>query len=118
MLVPLEVVRQFHSQVLIMLYVLLVFPAELVSLALKIPFWVICIAKHLLTLKLICHFVTQSVSASRSFCRMVQSPADLISLYMIQSSANSLVVKLTQDGRSRCKQLDLQNIGFYTREFF
>ena len=76
------------------------FPQSLWVLRWKFLLWVICTAKHLLTLKLVYHFVTRRVNASRSLCRVVVSPADFISLCMIQSSAHSLVVELTQDGRS------------------
>ena len=66
-------------------------------------FLVLCITRrtsHLSGLKHICQVVTHSCNRSRSFCKMSQSLLAFIRLYSRQSSANSLGVDWTQEGRS------------------
>ena len=55
---------------------------------------------HLAALNLISHFEPQLSSEFRSFCRAIWSCLFLISLYTRQSSAKSLTLEETTDGKS------------------
>ena len=51
-------------------------------------------------LKLMCHHFSYVSRVKRSFCRVIDSPSELIGRYMAVSSAKSLTLDLTWSGRS------------------
>ena len=61
---------------------------------------VICRFWHLDGLKLMSHRCSHLSRVQRSFCRVIESPSELIAKYMAVSSANSLTLDLTWSGRS------------------
>ena len=61
---------------------------------------VICRTWHLDGLKLMSHRFSYVSRVKRSFCRVIDSPSELIGRYMSVSSAKSLTLDLTWSGRS------------------
>ena len=61
---------------------------------------VICRTWHLDGLKLMSHRFSHISRMWRSFCRIIDSPSELIARYMAVSSAKSLTLDLTWSGRS------------------
>ena len=61
---------------------------------------VICRTWHLDGLKLMSHRFSHISRMWRSFCRVIDSPSELIARYMAVSSAKSLTLYLTWSGRS------------------
>ena len=61
---------------------------------------VICRTWHLDGLKLMSHRFSHISRVWRSFCRIIDSPSELIARYMAVSSAKSLTLDLTWSGRS------------------
>ena len=61
---------------------------------------VICRTWHLDGLNLLPHRCSYLSVVSRSFCRVIDSPSELIARYMVVSSAESQSLDLTWSGRS------------------
>ena len=61
---------------------------------------VICRTWHLDGLKLMSHHCSRFSRMKRSFCRVIDSPSELITRYMAVSSAKSLTLDLTWSGSS------------------
>ena len=61
---------------------------------------VICRTWHLDGLKLMSHRFSYVFMVKRSFCRVIDSPSELIGRYIAVSSAKSLTLDLTWSGRS------------------
>ena len=62
---------------------------------------VICMTWHLDGLKLKSHRCSYLSRLRRSFCRVIDSPSELIASYTVVSSAKSLTLDLTWSGKCR-----------------